>query len=304
MEKPKIFIASSGRAKTLAQALQYLLGSEVAANVWDEAGRRNAGSTIIEMLLNAARENDFAIVILTKDDVSRKEQGAGEEAKEGPEARDNCVFEAGIFMAKLGRERCILLNGLDKKDRPSDFGGIIVHDFIEPPPEKLRDLAACSEAVRAPAFEIRKRVQSLKQATDRPLSADEILAREVLRPAGELIGKESVVVAAIQPQEVTHKPALQVRKNLDAGIDYVYFFEGSDNGALKTCQLLQNLLLASLLEGEKDPEDARVRERIIRDPATSTQMITDLKLICENQKVRIFFMPSKPKPSIRDPQCD
>ena len=78
-------------------------------------------------------------------------------------------------------------------------------------------------------------------------------------------------------------------------MDYVYFFEGSFSGAqIEPAVVMQHVLLAHLLEGKKDPDDEKVREELIRKPATRDQVITDLRLICQKKKIRIFFMPSKP----------
>ena len=127
MYKSKIFIASSGRTLVLAEILRDELASEFCqATVWSEEGKLQPGSTIIEMLEGAAKQYDFAVIILARDDVLTS--GAGEVLK----ARDNCVFEAGHFMSAIGRKRCFLVNSVEQSDLPSDLGGVNSIRFKEP----------------------------------------------------------------------------------------------------------------------------------------------------------------------------
>lgn len=54
------------------------------------------GSTFIENLMKAVARFDFAILVLTPDDIvqSRSKELAG--------PRDNVIFELGLFMGNLG----------------------------------------------------------------------------------------------------------------------------------------------------------------------------------------------------------
>ena len=98
MDKSRIFIASSGRTLLLAEKLRDELQTEFCeVTLWSEEGRRQPGATIIEMLEKASKTYDFAVIILARDDVMVREAGDAGTRK----ARDNCVFEAGLFMAAL-----------------------------------------------------------------------------------------------------------------------------------------------------------------------------------------------------------
>jgi predicted nucleotide-binding protein len=80
----------------------------------------NAGRTIIEKLEHYG-DVDFAIVLLTPDDV-----GASEPESDAlkARARQNVVLELGYFVGKLGRARvCALYKG--DIDLPSDFLGVV-----------------------------------------------------------------------------------------------------------------------------------------------------------------------------------
>src|SRR5512140_2693377 len=116
MDRSRIFIASSGRTLLLAEKLRDALQSDFCdATLWTQEGQSEPSAVIIEMLEKATRRYDFAVVILSRDDVMTKETG------DRLKARDNCIFEAGLFMAALGRERCFLVNSVEQRDLPSDL---------------------------------------------------------------------------------------------------------------------------------------------------------------------------------------
>jgi predicted nucleotide-binding protein len=75
------------------------------------------GRTIVEKLEHYS-EVDFAIVLLTPDDV-----GGAKNAAQQPRARQNVVLELGFFVGKLGRNHvCALYRG--PLELPSDYLGV------------------------------------------------------------------------------------------------------------------------------------------------------------------------------------
>ena len=80
----------------------------------------NGGKTIIGKLEEQADRVGYAIILYTPCDEGR-EKGS-EDSK--PRARQNVVFEHGLFMGKLGSERvCVLRKG--EVEKPSDDQGIL-----------------------------------------------------------------------------------------------------------------------------------------------------------------------------------
>lgn len=79
----------------------------------------NNGQTIIEKIENNS-DVSCAIVLLTPDDEG-KLKGSDNVLK--TRARQNVIFEAGFFMGKLGRNRTILLSGVE--ETMSDIDGIV-----------------------------------------------------------------------------------------------------------------------------------------------------------------------------------
>jgi predicted nucleotide-binding protein len=88
--------------------------------LWDEP---HSGLTIIEKLERDIANIGFAFVLYTPDDLGRlKDQ------PEQPRARQNVVFEHGLLMGLLGRERiCGLVHGAI--EMPSDCDGVICERF-------------------------------------------------------------------------------------------------------------------------------------------------------------------------------
>jgi len=70
MAKFKIFITSSGRTRVLAEKLRDTLTTDYKADLWNKVSKDKPSETRIEMLEEAAREYDFAVVILARDDVT------------------------------------------------------------------------------------------------------------------------------------------------------------------------------------------------------------------------------------------
>ena len=287
MEKAKVFIASSGRTLTLAEMLRDQLETEFCeATLWTEESRHQPGATIIDMLENAAEKYDFAAILLSRDDVVVGE--AGDRLK----ARDNCVFEAGLFVAYLKRERCFLVNSVDQRDLPSDLGGVISLPFTEP--HDLDDRGACAGAVRRASSVMKDSIQRLGRAvvhTRLPLlSIDEVIQRE--RPLSEKgdLRESEVVICDSQPTSAPEM-AVQVRRNMDAGIQYFYFLSPSDDCIEKICQALQ-IILVSGVAGTARMQDFSGRLKIVQE--NNKRILEDLSNICSAHSLHVSFLLTAP----------
>ena len=84
----------------------------------------DSGRTIIEKFEQITRQADFAIVLLTPDDVTTNAGGTTRRA------RQNVVFELGYFVSKLGRDKVCLLRK-DDVEGFSDFHGVIYQTMDE-----------------------------------------------------------------------------------------------------------------------------------------------------------------------------
>ncbi len=129
----RVFVASSSEqieaANKVADAIratdqvaaQYLL--EV--RPWQEAVF-NFSSTYMESLEDELDVADFAIVIMTGDDVGNVRK------QKVNLPRDNVIFELGLFIGRLGRNRCFFyIDGDSKTKVASDLSGVKLVDFFK-----------------------------------------------------------------------------------------------------------------------------------------------------------------------------
>ena len=292
MTKSKIFIASSGRTLVLAEQLRDQMSTDFCEpRLWSEESRLQPGSTIIEMLESAAGQFDFAVIILAKDDLIIG--GKGETLK----ARDNCVFEAGLFMSAIGRKRCFLVNSVSQGDLPSDLNGIISLPFNEP--GNLLDRSECAKKIAKVAADLKDIVQregpSAYHEQVPLLSVDEVFRRERPRSEGGNLENGKVVVVDTQPWAEVGRAEL-VRRNMDNLTSYHYFFRFSDDTVQKICLSLQMVAWAKVrgAAGESD-----FQSRVDKIKNNKDRVLDDLHNLCQSNLLRISLMVHNPATCFR-----
>jgi hypothetical protein len=121
MDKPRIFLGSSGKQETLLQELTRGLEDVALVEPWTTSF--NPGTTTLERLLEIAHEVDFAVFVFAEDDWTSDGASASSSAGSGQASpRDNVVFEAGLFGGTLGMRRIFILHAHGAK-LPSDLLG-------------------------------------------------------------------------------------------------------------------------------------------------------------------------------------
>lgn len=105
MNKPRIFLGSSGKQANLLQALTS--GLEDVANVEPWTTVFNPGVSTLERLVELTREVDFAAFVFAQDDWTAVGPPSPDSGQASP--RDNVVFEAGLFGGVLGMRRTFIL---------------------------------------------------------------------------------------------------------------------------------------------------------------------------------------------------
>ena len=117
--KPRLFIGSSLESVNIAYALQQNLHHSAEVTVWNQ-GVFQLSITAVESLVNVLDTCDFGMFVFSPDDVI-KIRGTEE-----PAVRDNAVFELGLFVGRLGRERSFILIPDNVKDLhiPTDLIGM------------------------------------------------------------------------------------------------------------------------------------------------------------------------------------
>src|SRR4051812_37951670 len=122
MDKPRIFLGSSGKQAKLLQALTR--GLEDVAHVVPWTTSFNPGTTTLERLFELTQDVDFAAFVFAQDDWTTNSQAASEPTESGQASpRDNVVFEAGLFGGALGMRRTFILHARGPK-LPSDLLGL------------------------------------------------------------------------------------------------------------------------------------------------------------------------------------
>ena len=118
-DQPHVFIGSSVEALPIARELQTGLAHDpFIVQPWTD-GVFRASRDSVDSLIVAVRKADFAVLVLTADDtlITREVEHRA--------PRDNCIFELGLFMGALGRDRTFIVKprGVDIK-LPTDLLGI------------------------------------------------------------------------------------------------------------------------------------------------------------------------------------
>jgi predicted nucleotide-binding protein len=150
--KKKTFIVH-GRDKAPALELKDYLKDTYALDVvvFDDIKRKKTSPTIIEILEYIMSNAGYAFIVATPDDLGsyRKDiEKSKEELLINPEtinvksiltilskfktrARQNVVFEHGLFIGALGRDRVCCLLQADTQDKQTDIDGIVYVCFKE-----------------------------------------------------------------------------------------------------------------------------------------------------------------------------
>jgi hypothetical protein len=122
MDKPRIFLGSSGRQAKLLQSLTR--GLEDIAHVEPWTAVFNPGTTTLGRLIELTHEVDFAAFVFAGDDWTSVNAAASVGADAGQASpRDNVVFEAGLFGGVLGMRRTFILHATGAK-LPTDLLGL------------------------------------------------------------------------------------------------------------------------------------------------------------------------------------
>lgn len=150
MTRPAVFIGSSSEGLPFARAVRQQLDQDAEVTMWNE-GFFTLGNTFIETLVNSLGTFDFAILVLTGDDLihSRNDERLG--------PRDNVIFELGLFMGRLGRSRTIALVESNAAIKiPTDLSGVTTAAYSWP-----REDGSHQRAVGAACDNIRQVIQAL-----------------------------------------------------------------------------------------------------------------------------------------------
>lgn len=121
-DKPTVFIGSSSEGLRVAYALESSFDQQAEVEVWDSGTVFSRNRSFLRSLLDTASLYEFAVLVFSSDDIGLIRGETYETA------RDNILFEYGLFLGRLGPRRAYALVEKDLKV-PSDLAGISLDTF-------------------------------------------------------------------------------------------------------------------------------------------------------------------------------
>lgn len=147
--RPIVFIGSSNEGLEIAKALLFNLSGCSEPWIWNQ-GVFGLGQGTLEVIASAATDAEFAVLVMTPDDFVKSR------GKSNHMPRDNVVFELGLFIGTLGRERTFMVFEEDSDLKlPSDVAGITAASF------RRLNQQSYDDAVAPAAVKIEERVKRL-----------------------------------------------------------------------------------------------------------------------------------------------
>ena len=115
----KIFIVH-GRNDVMKLEIQRFIEQVTGQETIVLANRPSGGRNLLDKLTEEIERSNFVIVIMTGDDKGR----LASDEEESSRARQNVIFELGFCIAKLGKERVVILREKGV-EIPSDCAGVV-----------------------------------------------------------------------------------------------------------------------------------------------------------------------------------
>lgn len=123
MQKPRIFIGSSVESLPIADAINENLDHSAEITIWRN-GIFHLSDNTLDALIDKSKTFDYAVFIFSPDDIATIRN------VEQKVARDNVVFELGLFIGTLGKERCFVVKPRDTDlHLPTDLLGLTTADY-------------------------------------------------------------------------------------------------------------------------------------------------------------------------------
>jgi CRP/FNR family cyclic AMP-dependent transcriptional regulator len=141
-DKIRIFIISSVEALEIARTIQNAFEYDFTVVVWTD-GVFRASWYPIESLERQLDQSDFAIAVAQPDDITLSRGGSS------PTARDNVIFELGLFIGRIGRQRSFLVEPRGEEVKlPTDLSGITALSYKYDPENLVSAVGPACNRIR------------------------------------------------------------------------------------------------------------------------------------------------------------
>jgi hypothetical protein len=195
--RPRIFVGSSREAIDVCRVVQLELADDFDVTVWDQdVFRLSYGA--VDSLLDALDSSDAGVFVLRPDDLTSSR------GELDPTVRDNVIFELGMFIGRLGRDRTFMLTPSASLVRlPSDLLGITSAGY-----DTSRISGGQKRAAVGPACtKIRERLTSLQlRVVEEPTSRVRLdrAMRHMSRDLESLLGGQVLRSSAVDGDSKAH----------------------------------------------------------------------------------------------------
>ena len=143
IRKPKIFIGSSAEGLEVARKIKQELDHDFEIAIWNQGIFDNLGLSFLETLEETVKKYDYGIFVFTPDD---RIESRGDVKMS---ARDNVIFELGLFVGKLSRKKAFIVHPKNKRLKLlSDYDGIVKADYDEDTSNLQAALGTACEKIR------------------------------------------------------------------------------------------------------------------------------------------------------------
>lgn len=142
--KPRVFVGSSVEGLNVARAIQAELNHDYHIELWNQSDVFRLGTATLEALETALDAYDYAVFVFTPDDQITKRD------EQAQVARDNVIFEAGLFIGRKSRFKAFIVHPRDLSIQlPSDLLGITTAKYESKAPNLAASVGAACNEIRA-----------------------------------------------------------------------------------------------------------------------------------------------------------
>jgi hypothetical protein len=163
--KPQVFIGSSSEGLAVAYSLQSNLDEAADVTVWNQ-DVFHPSEFILESLLKQLPRADLGIFVFSPDDLISMR------GVEHATVRDNVIFEFGLFVGHLGRDKSIIVAPKGENPRlPSDLLGVNILKYRAEREDRNLDaaLGPASAKIRALLASVQSKADKIPRELDLPM---------------------------------------------------------------------------------------------------------------------------------------